>query len=156
MYTFLSRNGQTLGFALGFVVVAIFLIRVISGMDAFNDLSAEAQASSDIFNFGLYAAFVLIAIAAVAALLFGIFHLLTNLKGSLKFVIALVAVLAVFMIGYNMADADMTGPIQSTIEKFNVTEGTSKFISGAMVTSFVLSAIAAASFVLMEAWNFLK
>jgi type III secretory pathway component EscS len=156
MYTFLSRNGQTLGFGLGFALVVIFLIIVSSGLDSFNDLSSEAQTTSDIFNFGLYAAFTLIGIAAISALLFGLFHLLTNLKGSLKFLVALLAVVLVFVIGYNVAEADMTGPIQSTIEEFRISEGISKFISGALITSLVLSAIAAVAFILMEVWNFFK
>ncbi len=156
MYTFLSKNGQTVGFLLGFVLVLIFLAMVLSGLGTFNGLSEADQLQTNIFNFGLYAAIGLCVLAAIAAVLFGIYHLLTNLKGSMKFVIALIGVLVVFAIGYSMADADMTGSIQKTIEEFNVTEGVSKFISGSLTTTLILAGIALVSFIAFEILNFFK
>ena len=156
MYTFLSKNGQTVGFLLGFVLVVIFLLMVISGLDSFNGLSEEQQLATNIFNFGLYAAIGLCIVAAIAAVLFGLFHLLTDLKGSMKFLIALVGVLVVFFIGYSMADADMTSAIQATIEEFEVSEGISKFISGSLITTLLLAGIALVSFIVFEILNFFK
>ena len=156
MYTYLSKNGQTVGFLLGFAIVLIFLIMVLSGLGDFNSMSADDQLTTGIFNFGLYAAIGLCIIAAIIAVLFGIYHLLTNIKASMKFIIALIGVLVIFFVGYSMADADMTGAIQKTIEEFSVAEGTSKFISGALLTSIILSVVALASFVIFEILNFFK
>ncbi len=156
MYTFLSKNGQTVGSLFGFVLVVIFLICVFAGLDTFNSLSSEAQLTTNIFNFGLGASLVLIVLAAIIALLFGIYHLLTNIKASMKFIIAFAAVLIVFIIGYSMADADMTGAIQKTIEEFKVGESTSKLISGALLTSLILAGLAMVSFIVFEVLNFFK
>jgi len=156
MYTFLSKNGQMIGFLLGFGIVAIFLIMVISGLSTFNGQTEEAQLATNIFNFGLYSAIGLGIIAAILAVIFGIFHLFIDLKGSMKFLIALAAVVVVFIIGYSMASADMTGAIQGTIEEFEVGETVSKFISGALLTTLILAGIALVSFVVFEILNFFK
>lgn len=156
MYTFLSKNGQRIGFLVGFALAVIFLITVMSGLDGFNSMSEEDQLTTSIFNFGLYAAIGLCVLAAIAAVLFGIYHLVTNLKQSLKFVLALAVVLVIFFVGYSMADPDMTGAIQKTIEEFDISESTSKFIGGALIMTVILAVVALASFIIFEILNLFK
>ena len=157
MYTFLSKNGQTVGFLLGFVVVALFLVFALSGLGSFNGLSEADQLNTGIFDFGLSASIALIIIAAVIALVFGLIHLLLNLKDSMKFIIALAVVVGVFLVGYyGFASDDLTGPISKTVLGENVASGTSKFVSGAIWTSLALLALTTISFIVFEILNFFK
>ena len=157
MYTFLSKNGQTVGFLLGFVVVALFLVFALTGLNGFNDLAEADQLQTNIFNFGLKASIALVIIAALIALAFGVIHLLLNLKESMKFLIALGVVVGIFLLGYYVfASDDLTGPISATLLEEDVASGTSKIVSGAIWTSLALLAITTASFILFEILNIFK
>lgn len=161
MYKFLSKNGQTLGFLLGVVVVAIFLISVLSGIGSWNPTS-DNKYDTTIFNFGLKASQALVVIAALGMLIFGLFHILTNIKGSLKGIIGFAALLAVFFIAFNMASGEVEPFIKGAVENFEgsqgvtMTAGNLKFIGGGISTAIILAGVAAAAFVLSEIRNFFK
>lgn len=156
MYSLLARKGQLFAFLLGAVVIVIFLIMVLSGLSTFNAQSEADQMQTTIFNFGLMSSIVLGILCAVIALLFGVYHLLTNLKGSMTFLIYFGAIIAVFLIGYVMYNSDASAAIQSTIKEFNISDGVSRFISASLLTSIVLSIVAFASFIVFEIINLFK
>lgn len=160
MYKFLVNNGQRLAFGLGILVTAIFLFSVIGGLDQFNELPEEDQVTTTIFNAGITGAVVLIIVAAVALIAFGLFQVLGDLKGSIKGIIGLVVLLAVFFIAYSTANGEAANeidPIRNAIERVGGIEaGNLKFIGGAIVTAMVLIGTAFASFILAEIINFFK
>jgi hypothetical protein len=161
MYKFLSKNGQTLAFLLGVVVVGIFLISVISGLSTWNP-NSDNKYETGIFNFGLTAARLLIIVAALGMLVFGLFHVVTNIKGSIKGIIGFAILLAIFFIAFNSASGEAEPFIRGAVENFEgsqnveMTPNNLKFIGGGISTAIILAAIAAAAFVLSEIRNLFK
>ncbi len=162
MYNFLTKNGQTVAFLLGVVIVVIFLLNIFGGLSTFETMPEEEQATTGIFNFGLTGAIALVVIAAIAMVLFGLFQVFTNLRGSLKGIVGFLILLGIFFGAYTMASGDATPYIEGAINKFEesgngeITENNLKFISGGISTVGALLAIAVAAFVIAEIRNFFK
>ncbi|PHN02064.1 hypothetical protein [Flavilitoribacter nigricans] len=162
MYNFLVKNGQALAFGLGALIVVVFLAMVIPNSSGFTDLPREEQYATSMFNFGLQMAVVLIAIATVAMVLFGLFQIFSNLKGSVKGLIGFGVLIAVFVIAYSSTSTDVSPAIQESINKFQIsqeseiTDGTLKMIGGGITTALVLIAVAFVSFIVFEIINFFK
>ncbi|MCB0704971.1 MAG: hypothetical protein KDC34_06665 [Saprospiraceae bacterium] len=155
MYQFLTKYGQLLAFGLGILVTVIFLIGVIGGLDEFNSLSEADRGTSNIFNFGLVASMVLTVICCLAWFFFAILHIADNPKGSLKGLLGVLALVAVFVVLYFMAKP-ATGSVAKTMADFNVSETTGKFISASISTTFVLLIGASLAFLVSEVRNFFK
>lgn len=158
MYSFLTRNGQTVAFGVGLLMAIIMVVSISGGVGDWSQIGENDMARYDttIFNFGMYAAFALMALAAAAAVLFGVYHLATNPKGALKGILGLVAVIALFFIIYSSAD-----PQPEMLEKmakldFNVTPGQSKMITGSIWTALILAGLAVAATAVSEIINFFK
>ncbi len=155
MYNFLIKHGQVVAFGLGLLIILVFFGGISAGMEEFSMLPEDQQKTSDIFNFGLYAAIVLTVLCAAIAILFGIYHVVDNPKGSLKGLLGVGALLAIFFVARAMAAPD-TGSVAETAAEFNVTPAQSATISAALVTALVMAGIAALSVVLSEIRNFFK
>lgn len=159
MYKFLTRNGQTLGFGLGLLLVVGMLVSIFSGVEKFSAFAEDdmERYQTTIFNFGMYAAFFLVVAAAVAAVLFGIMQFVGNPKGALKGLLGLLAVVALFFVIYSAADpdVDMIKLLAETTD-FAVTEGQSKMITGSIWTALILSGVAIAATVISEVLNFFR
>ena len=82
--------------------------------------------------------------------------MLTDIKGSLKAIIALVVLIAVFFAFYSMASDDMQGPISRVVQQFDISSTVSKVISGGLTVTMLLGVIAVASMILLEIWNAFK
>lgn len=157
MYNFLAKNGQAIAFAVGAVLTAIFLISAFSGLENFNMLSKEAQWETNIFNIGFYAAIALTILCLVAAVIFGLVQMLGDLKGALKGLIAIVALLAIFFIIYSAVDPSAApADVKEIEERFDVTASQSKFISGSIITTVALTGLALVTFVVFEVINFFR
>ena len=162
MYKFLTKNGQTVAFLLGVAIVVIFLLSVIGGMSTFDGLAKEDQYESTIFNFGLSGAIALVVIAAIAMVLFGLYQVVTNLKGSLMGIIGTAVLAGIFLVGYSMASGAVDPFIEGAVTKFReagngeISESNLKFIGGGISTVGVLLAIAVGAFVISEIRNFFK
>ncbi|MEO1518493.1 MAG: hypothetical protein AAFV95_25980 [Bacteroidota bacterium] len=154
MYKFLTKNGQLLAFGLGIVVTALFLIMVFSGMSEFSALAEEERGQTNIFNFGLFASAFLVLAGVAAMFVFGILQVVGDVKGSMKGIIGLVAIVVIFFIARSIGSDDT--PIQDTITEFKVTNGQSSFITGAIMASIVMAGLAAITFVISEVRNFFK
>jgi len=157
MYKFLAKNGQTLAFGLGILLTAIFLISAFGGLETFNMQGKEDQWTTNIFNSGFYSVIVLTILCFAAAVFFGLVQMVSNGKGALKGIIGVAALLGIFFVIYSSVDptADSMGVLKE-VKQFEVTDGQSKFISGALITTIVLSLIALASFVIFEIINVFK
>ncbi len=162
MYKLLLKHGQLAAFALGLLVIIIFGLSVSSGLDGFNALSDEDQATTTIFDIGLKLTIVLLVICAAAAVLFAIYQMVTNPKGALKGIIALVVIAVLFFILYSSASVETSGPIANAIEKFEASSGgdftdsNSKMVSAGIKSTLILGAIAVAAFVISEIRNLFK
>ena len=103
MYQFLVKNGQRLAFGIGLLVTVIFLVNVLSGMEEFSALPDDERSTTGIFNFGLSGAIALAIIAAISMVLFGLYHILSNFRTSVKGLIGVALLVVVFIIAYSTA-----------------------------------------------------
>ncbi|MEL6122481.1 MAG: hypothetical protein AAFQ02_00210 [Bacteroidota bacterium] len=165
MYQLLSKRGQLFAILLGVAVSAIYLITVLGGLSsngysASDDLVAVLKNNPEqkfgFFDLGLQLTLALIVIAVVAALLFGIWQLVTNIKGSLKWLIALAVIAIVFFAIYSSADTDANSVIGPTLQEFNISDNVSKLITGGLFTTLILAGLALVSGVLLEIYNIFK
>jgi len=155
LYTMLSKNGSTIAFGLGTAICAIFLISVFSQIGDKNTI--EELIATDIFDLGLKLTILLTVLCALAIIGFGLFHVVTDLKGALKGLIGVGILAAVFGIAYATATPEVAGnPIFDTIQDFKITEGVSKFISGAIIATLATLLIAAVSLIGSAIVNLIK
>lgn len=158
MYNFLVKNGQQVAFGLGLLITVIFLVSIFSGMEEYTMLPEEERVTTDIFNFGLRGALVLTAAAALGMILFGLYHILTNFRSSIKGILGVVALIAIFIVGYSMASAEpeTTAIAEAAQKAGGISDNQMKFIGGAITTSLVLVGLGVAAFILSEIRNFFK
>lgn len=143
MYDLLAKRGQLFAFALGILICIIFLASAIGGgAGEIETLPDEEKYGTSIFNFGLSAAIFLAAAAALGMLLFGVYQVVSHLKGSIKGLIGLGAIVVIFFIAYSST----SGACASG----ELTEGVCKFIGGGITTAIFLIAAAALGFVVGE------
>ena len=99
-------------------------------------------------DIGLYAAYILMGVAAVAAIVMNLVNSLGNPKSLLKSGIGIVLLGLIFFIGYSMAPAEFGASTASVMEaaKMDPTSEsavtTYKLVGGAMTTTLVLVTIA--------------
>ena len=163
MYNFLTKNGQTVAFALGGLIVGIFLLQgfVIDPASDFPDMAKETQYQSTIFDFGILSSMWLARLCAVLIAAFGIYHIATNFKNSVKGIIGVAILGVIFAIGYYaLADTSITPAMQGAIDKFEsaqgakITEDTLKLMGGGIWTTLILLGLAVVAFVVGEVRNF--
>jgi len=166
MYKFLTKNGQLLAILLGVAVVAIFLITVFTGLDGagysvgddLNQIMKDApegeKPAFDFFNLGLGLTIGLIVIAFIAALIFGLWQLITSPKQSLKGILAVVAIAAIFFAFYSTGVAEVAK--EGLLDKHGVSDNVSKLISGGIWTTLMLLGGAFAIMILSEVRNLFK
>jgi hypothetical protein len=164
MYKILNKHGQSLALGLGVLVIAIFMITVLSGLSSagydmgtdLNGLGDEAKDAINFFNPTLRITLALVVIGALAWALFGIYHLVSAPKNSLKFIVGFGVVIVLFIIFYTISQPETTGDIYRLVQKNGISETVSKFISAGVKTSLVLLLLAAAFMVVSEIRNFFK
>ena len=157
MYNLLTKNGQMYAFGLGAGIVLLTLISILTGIgDDFGGLAREEQFTTTAFNLGIILSIALVVIGVVLMVFFGLFHVVSDLKGSVKGLAGLGVIVAVFFIARAMASTDREGPIGDTIEKFFVTDGVSTTISACITTVLIMGAVAVGVFVISEVRNFFK
>lgn len=156
MYTTLTKYGQLIAFAIAAIIIVVFLAQVNSGLDSFSGLAKEDRGSTTIFDLGLKLTLGLLVICAIVAVLWGIFHMVTNPKGAIKGILALVVLGVLFFALYTTSEAETTGVVGNAAEQFKVSENDSKIISAGLKSTLILSGLAAAAFVVSEVRNFFK
>ena len=165
MYKLLTDKGQMFALLIGLVCIAIFFGTVLSGLsgagysvsDDLNQIMKNNPgADFSFFNTGIMLVAVLIGVALLFAVVFGLLQLISSPKNSMKGILAVVAIVAVFFITYNMASPDATGPIAETLQKFDVSENISKMIGGGITTTGILGGIAFLLLIVFEVFNLFK
>ncbi len=156
MYNALTKHGQLIAFGTGIVVIVLFLGSVLGGLDSFNALSPDDKVTTSIFDLGLKATIVLFVICSIAALLFGLYHMVTNPKGAIKGIIGLAVLVILFAILYSMSVPEKSGIVGQAAANFDVSDGQSKIISAALKSTLILAGLAALTFVGSEIRNFFK
>ena len=166
MYNFLTKNGQMVALGLGILVIAIFLGSVVAGFNAnetidmstdLMNLDPEVRSGISFFNPGLGATVGLIILAAVLALVvFGIINILKFPKDAMKFGIGLVVLAVIFFALYATSSMEQAGKLGTLHERFGITEGVSKLISGGLKTTVGLAIAAFAIMVISEVRNIFK
>jgi hypothetical protein len=156
MYKMLTKHGQFAAFGLGLLVIIIFLVSVLSGIDGFNALSKEDQYSSTIFDMGIRLTVILLVVCTIIAILFAIYQMITNPKGAIKGIVALVVLGIAFAVLYSMSVPETTGPVAESVQEFGLTESQSKMVSAGIKSTLILGGLAVAAFVFSEIRNLFK
>lgn len=98
-------------------------------------------------TYGLYAAYILIGIALLAAIVLPLIQSFSNPRALLGALVGVVAIAILFFIGYSIAGSEVL-PVYI---RNNVTsEVTSKMIGGALITMYILILLALVSIVFTE------
>ena len=98
-------------------------------------------------NYGLYAAYILIAIAVIAALVMPLVQSFSNPRALLGALVGVVAIAIIFFIGYSVAGDEVT----TSYIRNNVSSATtSKMIGGAIITMYILVIVTIISIVISE------
>ena len=112
MYKFLTKNGQTIAFAVGAVLVIAFYALVVGdkNYDTFTTMDMDGVKDPErmkftLFNFGLVSTVALIAIGAILMFGFGLFQAATNIKGSLGAIVGLAVIAIIFALVYLEANS---------------------------------------------------
>ncbi|MBX2814758.1 MAG: hypothetical protein KTR24_02125 [Saprospiraceae bacterium] len=156
MYKLFTKHGQLFAFGIALLVIVLFLVQVLGGIDGFNGLAKEDRGSTTIFDMGLQLTIGLLIICAVVAVLFGIYQMVTNPKAAIKGIAALVILGVLFFALYSSSEAETTGIVGNAAEEFKVSDGSSKIISAGLKSTLILAGLAAAAFVVSEVRNFFK
>lgn len=159
MYNFLSKNGQLVAFLVGVVLVLIFLAMAVpSAGDYYFDTMDDSEIFGvDIFNFGILAAIALTVLCAVGMVLFGLYHVASNPKGSIKGIIGVLVIVVLIYLFYTMASAEPDHPtVAGAIEKYEtssegryITDGNLKWIGSAIRMGLLMAGAAFVALVVM-------
>ena len=159
MYNFLSKNGQLVAFLLGVVLVVIFLAIAVPGAgDYYFDSMDDAELFGvNVFNFGILAAIALSVICAAGIILFGLYHVASNPKGSIKGILGVLVIAALMFLFYTMASGSADhDTIKGAIEKYEtsaegrfISEGNLKWIGSSIRMGLMMAGLAFVALVIM-------
>ena len=165
MYQFLTKNGQVAAFGLGTLLIIIFLAIALPSAGSYNfeTLTNAEMADVKIFDFGLLVAGFLALVAALGMLVFGLYHVASNPKGSMKGIIGFGILVAVFVISYSMSSGEPGNSVLArSVAKFAesgngvITPANLKFIGGGITTAIVMTALAIGAFIITGIGNLFK
>ncbi len=156
MYQFLNKYGQVAAFGLGLLIIILFFGSVMAGVDEFNGLSKDAQLQSGIFDLGLRAAMFLTILCAAGIVIFGVYYIAKHPKQSMQGIIQALVLVAIFVVAYMMSSPAESGVMATLAERFELTAGQEKFVSGGLTTALVLFGGAAVAFIVSEVRNLFK
>ncbi len=156
MYKFLSKNGQAVAFGLGALLSALFLITWLTGAESLQAMAEEERPTTKIFDFGLLGAAFLVVAAAAALIVFGIIQTADNFKNSLKGIIGVVVLVAIFLIAFATSSVETTGIVAEAAEKMGTSSNTVKMIGAGLTTMIILFAVTLVALIGSEVRNFFK
>jgi hypothetical protein len=159
MYNFLSKNGQLGAFLLGVVLVVIYLAIAGSGAGDyfFNNMSDQELYAVDVFNFGIAAALLLTGVCVVLMFGFGLYHVATNPKGSIKGIIGVLVIVAVMYLFYvTAADKPDHETLALAVERYEtsaegraISAGNFKWIGSSIRMGLVMAGLAFVALIVM-------
>ena len=161
-YNFLMKYGNLIAMVVAILILALFLININSGMNSMRFDSStnliEHKDKVNFFNSTLWIAIYMIFIAAIIWILFGLFNLFLNPKGSIKFLVSLVVVIVLYIIFYNMATVEQSGRLGELISDpgYHVTGNITKHISAGLKTMLSLFGLSILALIVSEIISFFK
>lgn len=99
-----------------------------------------------ISNYGLYAAYVLIILGILLAIVLPLISAFSNPRSLVGGAVGIVAIVVVFFIGWSLSGNE----VLPTYTDNNITEASSKFIGGALITMYILISLAIIAIVFSE------
>ena len=163
MYKFLTKNGQSISFVVGALLVIVFYALVVSSGDYETFTAMDADGIKDkarygftLFDFGIGVTGFLIFAGALLMLGFGLFQSITNIKGSLGAVAGLALIGIIFAIGYSTTQLETSGAVYDVALKFGLEDSTRKFVGGSIITGVAMIGLATLGIVVSEIRNFFK
>ena len=154
MYNFLLRNGTTIAFVIGFLASAILVIALFSS-------GAAEYASDDHANLYPIGSFqtavtigvIFVVLGLVTIILGGLFGLITNPRASLKFLMGFVVLAVLVGILYAISKEETSGVMRNLVEEYDIKGTISRLISGGILATLILMAIAFITVILAEIRN---
>jgi len=156
MYKFLAKNGQVLAFGLGALLSVLFLISWLGGQESLNALPDDEKFKTGIFDVGILGATFFVALATLILIGFAIVQIATDFKRSIKGIIAVAVLIAVFVIAYSTSTPDKTGIVGAAAAKMGVSDNTQKLIGGGLTTFYILLGLTFLGLIASEIRNFFK
>lgn len=171
MYSFLTKNGQTIAFVAGVVLSLIFVILVMThpeteglGPESFSNKtpgeSASLLSKLTQFDFGLYVTYALMVLAAIAAIGFGLYQFITTLienpMSAIRTIAIIVGLVVFYFIGRAIAPSVDSKAVVAAAENFGVSEGQRAFISGGINLTLIVILTAVGSLIVSEVRNLFK
>jgi len=175
MYKLLTSKGQLFAIVLGLLSILLAFSGVFGlgskfaadadlvdvlrkGVGENADEAAIGMRESllDMFTMNTVVPVALIGIALILAILFGLFGIISNPKGSMKIILGMGLLLALFFIFSTTSGAETSGSLAALAEKFNISDGVSAYISGGIKTAMLASVVAFFGAIIMEVLNIFK
>jgi len=165
MYKFLTKNGQLVAIAIGLIsaigAIGSIMYGVTSKYSMSEDLililkDKDSTETFDFFNPAIQIVAFLLLIALLAAILFGVFSLVTDPKGAVKFLIGFGLMLGLFFILYSTSQVGDSPKMVELMDRFDVSDNVSKLISGGVKTVVISIVLAAVSAAVLEVVNLFK
>ena len=166
LYNFLTSKGQLIALVMAILCVAIVMISIYTGIggagyDVGTDLVSilkdpDSTQEFNFFNAAILIPMVLIILAAISLVAFGVLALVSDPKGSMKFLIGAAVMVVLFFVFYSMSESETTGKLFELIQSNDIGEGTSKFISGGIKTTLLLIVLSIVSAIGGEVYNIFK
>jgi hypothetical protein len=162
MYKLLTQKGQLFAFLLGAISTVIVVGSILSNSNKHLLEAPDAAkrageiADTGILNTGLGVVTALLFLTLAITVIFGVLHLATNFKQSIKFIAGFAVLIILFMVLKGTAVHETTGTLVETMKTFNIDEGLSTGISAAIKGTIVMTIIAVGSMIVFEIINIFK
>ena len=156
MYNFLVRRGTTIAFVVGFLISALIIFLTVSGASGINSDDYATLYGVEQFVTSVGIGTFLVIVSVVVILLGGIYGLIINPKGALKFVIG-AGVLLILMLAlyFGMSDNN-TIEVRDLVEQYDIQGAISKMITVGIFSTLILLGVAFFTVLLAEIRNAFK
>lgn len=97
-------------------------------------------------NYGLYAAYILVVLGLLLAIVLPLISAFSNPRALIGGAVGIVAIVIVFFIGWSLSGNEVVPAYANN----NITETSSKFIGGALITMYILIGLAVLTIIFTE------
>ncbi|MCP4438333.1 MAG: hypothetical protein GY810_05255 [Aureispira sp.] len=137
-YQFLKKYGVAIGFGLGAVLAILTFAIILGGYPDGNPNIEELNKNhSDLFNFGLYAAYFLLIVAIAVTIIAPVIYMAMNPKDSVKILIGVGVMIVLYFITNAMGDGTVTVEMFKSDDSLLTAEQVANFKVGETQTSAV-------------------
>ncbi len=162
LYNFLRKYGPYLVMGASLLILAIFFVNVNSGFSAMgfdsNTDLIQHKKEIEFFNFPLKAGMVMVVIAALFWILFGIAGLFTNFRSSIKFLVSFAVIIVLYFVFYNSAEVESSGRLFELLNdpNYHINADITKHISAGLKTMLSLFGLSIVALIISEVLSFFK